>query len=78
MKDFLGRPLELDDSVIFITPGYRDYTLGRVIKFTAQKVRVAYQRHKNSDSVSDIIQHSSQLIKVDGPELTMFLLKGKG
>lgn len=73
MKDFLKRPLAIGDSVIFITPRYREYSLGRVVKFTPKNVRLVYQtRH---GSTQDIIQHPSQLIRVDGPELTMYLLQ---
>ena len=76
-KDFIGRLLEIGDSVIMITPGYRDLTLARVIKFTPQKVRVVL-KHPGSNSTKEMVQDSTQLVKVDGPELTMFLLKGEG
>jgi hypothetical protein len=75
MKDFLLRKLEVGDSVIFITPGYRDYTLGRVDSFTPQKVRVLKGHDKYNGEPEFILQTSDQLVKVDGPDLTMYLLK---
>jgi len=77
MKDFLDRELSLDDSVIMITPGYRDFSLARVVGFTAQNVRVAL-RNPGTNSVREMKQKPEQLVKVDGPELTMFLLKNSG
>lgn len=72
-KDFLGRNLEINDSVIFITKGYRDYTLGRIQSFTPKNVRVAYKNQYGD--LDSLIQDESQLVKVDGPDLTMYLLK---
>jgi len=74
MKDFLERNIELEDSVIMITPGYRDFTLARVVGFTPQKVRVSFI-NPGTNSVRTMLQTPDQLTKVDGPELTMFLLK---
>lgn len=74
MQDFLKRKLEVDDSVIMITPGYRDFSLARVIGFTAQKIRVSF-KSPGTRSVRSMLQTSDQLVKVDGPELTMFLLQ---
>ena len=54
--DFLKRPLEVGDSVIFITKGYRDYTLGRVDSFTPQKVRVLKGYNKYNNEPEFIIQ----------------------
>ena len=72
-KDFLNRNLEINDSVIFITKGYREYTLGRVESFTPKYVRVAF-KNQYSD-IDSILQSEEQLVKVDGPDLTMYLLK---
>ena len=46
MRDFLGRELALDDYVIFQKQSYRGYSLGKIIKFTPQKVRVKYGETK--------------------------------
>jgi len=77
MKDFLGRELSLDDSVIMITPGYRDFSLARVVGFTPQYVKVVL-KSPGTNSVREMKQKPEQLVKVDGPELTMFLLKNSG
>lgn len=74
MKDFLLRELAIDDYVIMITPGYRDFTLARVVGFTPQKVRVVTP----GDEVwrgRPMTQAPHQLVIVKGAELTMYLLK---
>lgn len=80
MKDFLGRELELGDSVIIIAPSYRHLVLARVIGFTPKNVRVAYMNDWNFGApgfYKELLQIGSQLTKVDGPNLTMHLLKQK-
>lgn len=75
MKDFLKRTLEVGDSVVFITPNYRDFTLGRIHSFTPKKVRVIKGHCKHTGAPEITVQDSVNLVKVDGPELTMYLLK---
>ena len=78
MKDFLGRELELGDSVIIMAPNYRHFVLARVIKFTPMQVRVAFMNtwnYGNPGSYTELLQSPSQLTKIDGPDLTMYLLK---
>lgn len=70
MKDFLKRDLTVGDSVIIVTPSYRSFTLARVHSFTATKVRVEYGEYNRK-----LLQDPVQLCKVDGPDLTMYLLK---
>lgn len=71
MRDFLGRELALDDYVIFQRQHYRGYNLGKVIKFTPQKVRVKYGESK----YCEILQTPEQLVKVEGQEAVMFYLR---
>jgi hypothetical protein len=71
MRDFLGRELQLDDYVIFQRQSYRGYKLGKVIKFTPQKVRVKYGESK----YLELLQAPEQLIKVEGEEVTMYYLR---
>jgi hypothetical protein len=78
MKDFLGRTLELGDSVIVIAPGYRHFVLARVIHFTPKQVRVSFMNTWNFSGdgyYTELLQGPSQLTKVDGPELTAYLLR---
>ena len=72
MKDFLKRDLAVGDSVIIVTPSYRSFTLARVHSFTATKVRVEYG--SNGRDNRKLLQDPVQLCKVDGPDLTMYLL----
>jgi hypothetical protein len=78
MNDFLGRPLELGDSVIIIAPRYRSLVLARIIGFTPRNVRVCYMNTWNygKDGLyEELLQSPGQLVKVDGPDLTHYLLK---
>jgi hypothetical protein len=77
MKDFLGRELALNDSVIIIAPKYRSMVLARIIKFTPTSVRVAFMNDWNYGKpgyYTELLQTPDQLVKVDGPELTAYLL----
>lgn len=75
MEDFLKRPLAVGDSVVFITPSYRSFTLGRIESFTAKKVRVLTGSRSWDNKPQTLLQDSDQLVKVDGPDLTMYMLK---
>lgn len=80
MKDFLGRELEIGDSVIIMAPKYRHLVLARIIKFTPTQVRVAFMNTWNYGKpgyYTELLQSPSQLTKVDGPDLTLYLLKQK-
>lgn len=71
MRDFLGRELQLDDYVIFQMQHYRGYKLGKVIKFTPQKVRVKW----GESNWAQILQAPEQLVKVEGQEAVMYYLR---
>ena len=70
-KDFLGRELAIGDFVVFILPNYRRLKLANIADFTKTKVRVRWgdRRWEN------MLQNSSALVKVEGVDLTMFLLQ---
>lgn len=76
-KDFLDRKIELGDSVVFVRPDSRELELGRVIKLTNKNVRVSYivSRGWKKGNEESTVRIPKDVVKVDGPELTMFLLK---
>jgi hypothetical protein len=69
--DFLQRPLAIGDSVIMIKSGYRELQLVRVEKFTPKKIYVRW----GEGPYAGMYQESNQVCKIDGPELTAYLLK---
>jgi hypothetical protein len=69
--DFLKRPLSIGDSVILIKPHYRELLLARVERFTPTKVNVRW----GASDYDTLRQDSYQLCKIDGPDLTAYLLK---
>ena len=78
MQDFLGRDLAIGDSVIIIAPKYRHFVVARIIEFTAKNVRVAFMNTWNFAAPGyyvELLQAPSQLTRVDGPDLTAYLLK---
>jgi hypothetical protein len=77
-KDFLKRDLEIGDYVVFPAPRGGTMKLGKIIKFTPQQIRVEWT-YKWRDRVhaESAPRYSSQCVKVDGPDLTMYLLSGE-
>ena len=74
-RDFLGRELAVDDFVIFMKQHYRELKLGRIKNFTKTgKPRVCWQTKWGE---SELLQDGSQVVKVEGPDLTAFLLSRK-
>jgi len=73
MEDFLKRKLEIGDSVVFIPPYSKTMTLGRVVAFSPKMVRVTYRAWREQDREAS--RQPGELVKVDGPDLTMYLLK---
>ena len=74
-RDFLGRELAVDDFVIFMRQGYRELKLAKVKAFTKTgKPRVCWQTKWGE---RELLQDGSQVVKVEGPDLTAFLLLRK-
>jgi hypothetical protein len=71
MQDFLKRDLAIGDNVLMISEQSRTFKLGRVAKFTASGTRAQILTRGGYHK----LQHSEQVVKVDGPDLTMYLLK---
>lgn len=47
MKDFFGNELKIGDEVAFEAPRYRRLTLGKIIAFTPQQIRVEFNNTWN-------------------------------
>ena len=59
-KDFLEQELNIGDEVVFITPGYRDFSKGPIIKITDKMVFI----EKSSSWNNEIKQFFDQVIKI--------------
>ena len=71
-KDFLGRNLEVGNFVVFMRQHYRELKLGKIKMFTKTgKPRICWQTKYGE---CELLQDGSQLVKVEGPELTAILL----
>ena len=72
MKDFLLRPLALDDYVVFPGAYNGGMKLGRIIKFTPQNVRIEHPGW--GGKITNTLRAADQCVKVEGADLTFFLL----
>ena len=73
-QDLLGRALSVGDCVVY--PQANALHIGTVIKLTPKMVKV--KKVKVSPSrwyTGEANKYPSDLVKVEGPEVTMFLLK---
>jgi hypothetical protein len=77
-KDFLRRDLEIGDYVVFPAP-YGGMKLGKIIKLTPKQIRVEWTYKGNNGIVhsQSAPRYSNQCVRVEGPDLTMFLLSGE-
>jgi hypothetical protein len=78
-KDFLKRELALEDFVVFPGPYNGGMKLGQVVKFTPQNVRVRWTRkdYRGDVITTETLRASTECVKVDGPDLTFYLLSGE-
>lgn len=73
--DKLGRELNMGDCVVY--PQSNSMVIGTVIKFTPKMITV---KTINSGGWREweTRKYSSDVIKIDGPEVTMYLIKNSG
>lgn len=76
MKDFLNRELALDDYVVFPGSYNGGMKLGKIVKFTPKNVKIEHPgwNYKQTGNMSSTLRASGQCVKVEGPDLTFFLL----
>jgi hypothetical protein len=72
-RDKLGRVLEVGDAVCY--PDRNSLELGTVKKLNPKMVKVIESGRKPSTWYTGSNKYPSDLVKVDGPEVTMYLLK---
>jgi hypothetical protein len=73
VKDFLNRDLALDDFVVFRGSYNGGMQLGKIIKFTPKNVKVEHPGWRPG-TVTTTLRESNQCVRVEGPDLTFFLL----
>jgi hypothetical protein len=75
-RDFLNRPLALDDYVVFPGAYNGGMKLGKIVKFTPKSVKIEHPG-RNWRTGSDMLltlRAAGQCVRVEGPDLTFFLL----
>jgi len=70
MKDFLGIELQVGDYVVVMQQGYREFSVYRILRFTSKCVRL-------KSSHRELLQYSSQVIKIDEMQAGYLILSGK-
>ena len=74
MKDFLGRELTVGDVVAFEGVNGGGLVLGRIEKFSPKQASMTPLTDHNSWTNRTISRYSSQCVKVDDADVTLFLL----
>jgi hypothetical protein len=82
VQDIIGREVAVGDIVAFKLPGGgRDLDLGTIIKIAKKTLRVEYH-YKNSWTgqmqSNTTLVNPSNVVKLEGPDLTLHLLKKSG
>jgi hypothetical protein len=81
VQDIIGREIAVGDIVAFKLPGGRDLDLGTIIKIAKKTVRVEFH-YKNHWSgkmeISTSLVNPANVVKLEGPDLTLHLLKKSG
>ena len=72
-RDKLGRLLAVGDAVCY--PDRNSLELGTVKKLNPKMVKVIESGRKHSTWYTGSNKYPNDLVKVDGPEVTMYLLK---
>ena len=71
-RDFLNRPITIDDYVVFPGAYNGGMKLGKIIKFTPKNVKVEHPGWRGQ--MTSTLRAPGQCVKVEGPDLTFFLL----
>ena len=75
MKDFIGRELTVGDVVAFEGVNGGGLVLGRIEKFSPKQASLTpLSDHNSWSSKKTISRYSSQCVKIDDADITMFLL----
>jgi len=72
-RDKLGKLLEVGDAVCY--PCQNSLELGTVKKLNPKMVKVFEAGRSNSKWYNGSNKYPQDLVKIDGPEVTMYLLK---
>jgi hypothetical protein len=75
-RDKLGRLLAVGDAVCY--PDHNSLGLGTVKKLNPKMVKVFEAGRTSSSWYTGSNKYPSDLVKIDGPEVTMYLLKKSG
>lgn len=78
-KDFLNREITIGDYVVFPAPYGQGLKLGKIVKFTPQNMRVEWTRknYRGMVDTENTVRAVKECVKVEGPDLTMYLLSGE-
>jgi hypothetical protein len=72
-RDKLGRMLAVGDAVCY--PSHNSLGLGTIKKINPKMIKVFEAGRANSKWYSGSNKYPQDLVKIDGPEVTMYLLR---
>lgn len=55
-KDVTGKELVIGDTVAFVHGGYPKVHIGKILAFTAKKVRIEIRQHTTLKNAADIVK----------------------
>lgn len=73
-KDKLGRPLSVGDAVVY--PSRNSLEIGTVKKLNPKMVKVMEFGRHESNWYTGSNKYPNDIVLVNGPEVTLYLLKG--
>lgn len=73
VKDLINRELAVGDVVAFNPPSYKGLTIGKIVKINPKMLRIAFRPSRGEMSETNV--YPNDVAKLDGPEVTMYLLK---
>ena len=73
MKDLLGRELMVGDYVAYQVRGYRRLDVTQIVSISAKHVKLHVKNQWTGDD-DTFQQPGNAVIKVEGPEVTMYFL----
>jgi hypothetical protein len=71
-RDFLNRTIAPGDYVVFSGAYNGGMKLGKIIKFTPKNVKIEHPGWRGA--MTTTLRMAEQCVKVEGPDLTFFLL----
>ncbi len=72
MKDYLYQELNVGDYVVFRTPSYSSISIGKIITFTPQKVRVEHWQNYGINDRTNLLVDPDAVAKISAEFVELY------